>query len=135
MMKHLSIADIRELHGRLAQTRIRLLDEIQAAEADIHTAHEAREGEGGIGSDVSEITRFEELRRAEIAIDEEQLRSIEAAEARMGEGLYGICVTCGEPIMRERLLAMPAAVRCADCESRQAASSAGDGGERLGTGR
>lgn len=134
-MKHLSSSDIRELHARLIQMRTRLTDEIRAAEADIEAAHEARGGEGGFGSDVSEITRIEELRRSEMAIDEEQLRSIEEAESRMSEGRYGICVDCGEPIVRARLLALPAAVRCADCESRQASPPARDGGDRVGTGR
>lgn len=107
------------------------MDEIRTAEADIQAAHEAREAEGGFGSDVSEITRIEELRRSEIAIDEEQLRSIEEAESRMSEGRYGICMDCGRPIMRARLLALPASVRCADCESRRTAPSAGDGSERM----
>jgi DnaK suppressor protein len=134
-MKHLSNNDIRELHARLIQMRDRLADEIRTAKADIDAAHEARVGEGGFGSDVSEITRIEELRRAEIAIDEEHLRSIEEAESRMSEGRYGICVDCGKPIVRARLLALPAAVRCADCEGRQTAPPVRDSGERVGTGR
>lgn len=134
-MKHLSSSDIRELHTRLIQMRARLTDEIRAAEADIEAAHQAREDEGGFGSDVSEITRIEELRRSEIAIDEEQLRSIEEAESRMNEGRYGICADCGKPIVRARLMALPAAVRCADCESRQTVPPARDIGERVGTSR
>lgn len=134
-MKHLSSDDIRELHARLTQMRARLTDEIRTAKADIDAAHEARGGEGGFGSDVSEITRIEELRRSEIAIDEEHLRSIEEAESRMSEGRYGICVDCGKPIVRARLLALPAAVRCADCGNKQTAPPVRDGGERVGTGR
>lgn len=116
MTKHLSNNDIRELHLQLVQMRIRLLDEIQATEADIRQMHEAREGEGGSGSDISEITRIEDLRRSEIEIDEQQLRAVEDAESRMSEGQYGICADCGEPVMRERLFALPTAVRCTDCE-------------------
>lgn len=134
-MKHLSSSDIRELHILLVQMRARLIDEIRTAEADIQAAHEAREGEGGFGSDVSEITRIEELRRSEIAIDEAQLQSIDEAESRMSEGRYGICMDCGRPIVHARLLALPAAVRCADCESRRKAPSVGDGSEHVGIGR
>lgn len=122
-MKHLDNSDVRELHLQLVQMRTRLLAEIQAAEADIKAAHEAREGEGGSGSDVSEITRIEELRRSEMEIDEEQLRAVEGAESRMSEGLYGICTDCGEPIVRERLFALPTAVRCTDCERQQAGTT------------
>ena len=32
-----------------------------------------------------------------------EMRMIEAALARMNEGEYGFCVTCGEPISEERL--------------------------------
>ncbi|MBV6274446.1 TraR/DksA C4-type zinc finger protein [Alcaligenaceae bacterium CGII-47] len=96
--------------------KIRLLDEIQNAEADIKAAHEVREGEGRGGSDTSEITRFEELRRSEMEIDDNHLREVEEAEHRMSEGHYGVCVDCGKAIARERLFALPTAVRCAACK-------------------
>lgn len=115
-MKHLSCDDIRKLHMQLVQMRTRLLDEIQTAEIDIKAAHEALEGEGRGGSDASAIIRFEELRRSEIEIDENHLRSVEEAERRMSDGLYGVCADCGKTIARERLLALPTAVRCAACE-------------------
>ena len=116
MMKHLSNDDIRKLHIQLVEMRTRLLDEIQTAEADIKAAHEAREGEGRGSSDTSEITRLEELRRSEIEIDENHLRTIAEAELRISEGNYGICMDCGKAIARERLLALPTAVRCTMCE-------------------
>lgn len=115
-MKHLSSDDVRKLHMQLVEMRTRLLDEIHTAEADITAAHEAREGEGRGGSDTSEISRFEELRRSEIEIDENHLRTIEEAEHRISEGHYGVCMDCGKPIARERLLALPTAVRCKVCE-------------------
>jgi DnaK suppressor protein len=128
MMKHLSSDDIRKLHMQLVQMRTRLLDEIQTAEADIKAVHEAREGEGRGDSDASEITRFEELRRSEIGIDERHLRAVEEAERRMSEGQYGVCVDCGTEIARERLLALPTAVRCTACENKHAALSMRDYG-------
>lgn len=115
-MKHLSSHDIRELHMQLVQMRTRLLDEIQTAEADIKAAHEALEGEGRGGSDAAETTRFEELRRSEIDIDERQLGAVEQAERRINEGLYGVCVDCGKAIAPDRLFALPTAVRCTACE-------------------
>jgi DnaK suppressor protein len=120
-MKHLLSSDIQKLHLQLVQMRTRLLDEIQAAEAEIKTAHEAQEGEGRMGSDASEFIRFEEVRRSEIEIDERQLRAVQEAELRISEGQYGICTDCGAEIARERLLAMPTAVRCMLCENKQTA--------------
>lgn len=117
-MKHLSSDDIRKLHIQLVQMRTRLLGEIQTANADIKAAHEALEGEGRGGSDTSELTRLEELRRSEIEIDENNLRAVEEAERRMSGGHYGVCVDCGKTITRERLLALPTAARCTACEDR-----------------
>jgi len=42
-----------------------------------------------------------------------ELRLIDAALARMDAGNCGECVDCGEPIPRERLEALPFAIRCA----------------------
>ena len=43
------------------------------------------------------------------------LARIEAAEQRLDAGVYGICTTCGTPIARERLDALPATPTCVDC--------------------
>ena len=45
-----------------------------------------------------------------------ELRSIEAAEARLRDGTYGECVDCGGEIGFERLLAQPTAIRCVLCQ-------------------
>jgi len=46
---------------------------------------------------------------------EAELRRIEAALARVDEGDYGLCVTCGEEIARKRLELDPAIHNCIDC--------------------
>ena len=46
------------------------------------------------------------------------LREIDGALARIENGTYGICETCGEPISLERLEAMPWATQCIDCRRR-----------------
>jgi RNA polymerase-binding transcription factor DksA len=40
---------------------------------------------------------------------------VTAALARIEAGTYGICGSCGEPIDRARLQAMPEALRCVSC--------------------
>lgn len=47
------------------------------------------------------------------AAAQNELRMIEAALARMDEGEYGYCVTCGERIPEERLDLLPATPFCA----------------------
>jgi RNA polymerase-binding transcription factor DksA len=48
--------------------------------------------------------------------DLEELRDVEAALARIGLGIYGMCVDCGGPIPVERLTAFPTAKRCEPCQ-------------------
>jgi RNA polymerase-binding transcription factor DksA len=47
----------------------------------------------------------------------EALGEVEAAIARLGDGTYGPCERCGQPISPARLEAMPAAKRCITCAS------------------
>ncbi|MGB8932897.1 MAG: TraR/DksA C4-type zinc finger protein [Anaeromyxobacteraceae bacterium] len=44
------------------------------------------------------------------------LERIDAALARMDQGIYGACVDCGEEIEGRRLRALPHAIRCQGCE-------------------
>jgi DnaK suppressor protein len=48
---------------------------------------------------------------------EVSLPFIRAALDRIDRGTYGICDECGEEIPRERLVVVPAAIRCAPCQS------------------
>lgn len=53
---------------------------------------------------------------AEITRDVREIRAIERALHRLALGTYGTCVSCGQPIERERLEAHPTANRCAACQ-------------------
>jgi len=47
---------------------------------------------------------------------EDQLNDVNRALERIGEGTYGICTNCGQPIQAERLEALPWADLCIDCQ-------------------
>jgi len=53
---------------------------------------------------------------AEVTRDVQEIRAIERALKRLALGTYGVCVSCGQPIERERLEAHPTANRCAACQ-------------------
>lgn len=53
---------------------------------------------------------------AQVTRDMQEIRAIERALKRITLGTYGICVSCGQPIERERLEAHPTANRCAACQ-------------------
>lgn len=44
-----------------------------------------------------------------------EVEKIKQAISRIDDGSYGICLTCGEPIKKERLAALPYANRCLHC--------------------
>jgi DnaK suppressor protein len=56
--------------------------------------------------------------QAEVTRDLGELRELEAAERRIVDGRYGVCVDCGADIPFERLRAQPAAARCVRCQQR-----------------
>lgn len=47
-----------------------------------------------------------------------ELRELAAARERLENGVFGVCIDCGEPIDPARLKVAPAAARCAGCQER-----------------
>jgi DnaK suppressor protein len=97
------------------------LEELKRTRVAMH-----RESDGMRGSELAHVdnhpgdlgteTHEEELdQTAEILFEEEERRIAEARRA-LADGSYGICVNCHRPIPPERLLAVPEAVRCLDCQ-------------------
>ena len=46
-----------------------------------------------------------------------EIEAIRAALARIKDGTYGICISCGEPVGDKRLDAVPHAAMCIGCAS------------------
>jgi RNA polymerase-binding transcription factor DksA len=61
-------------------------------------------------SQLSDVDQAQERR------DLDEMVQIEAALYRLDAGTYGDCVECGEAIGLQRLMAQPAALRCAACQ-------------------
>lgn len=51
---------------------------------------------------------------------ESAIEDIRVALARISDGTYGDCSSCGEAINPERLEALPEAVHCVDCATEEA---------------
>ncbi len=71
---------------------------------------------------VGRISRMDAMQGQAMAVETERRRGVEiaridAALARMAEGEYGFCVTCGEDIAVRRLELDPAAAVCITCAS------------------
>jgi DnaK suppressor protein len=57
-----------------------------------------------------------DIENAELSRDLQELRALDAALARLGDGSYGVCGDCGRDIDLERLRHQFAAFRCFDCQ-------------------
>jgi DnaK suppressor protein len=103
-------ADIEE------QLRSRL-EEIQARLAELAKPPEAGAGIG-FGKRIGDGTNEAISRRNEIGVGNSLLvteEKLERALAKLGEGSYGRCDSCGGEIAPGRLEAAPESVVCIDC--------------------
>ena len=92
-------------------------DETRARVAELAKKPELGEAQGfgkRIGDGTTEaVERLNSVGTANsIAVT---LADVERALEKLGEGTYGICDSCGEPIGEERLEAIPWATLCISC--------------------
>jgi RNA polymerase-binding protein DksA len=100
-------ARARQLRDEIHQTLVKSDDEQYTMIAD-----QVRDLEDDSFADL-----MVDVNLAEIDRDLQELRLIDAAFLRIGDGSYGQCDACGSPIEFERLRATPFASRCFDCQS------------------
>jgi RNA polymerase-binding transcription factor len=99
---------------QLLRTR---LEEIQARLAELARPPEAGAGIG-FGKRIGDGTNEAISRRNEIGVGNSLLvteEKLQRALEKLGEGTYGRCDRCGEPIAPGRLQAAPESVLCIDC--------------------
>lgn len=91
-----------EIRTALTRMRVEGHEELLSGTSDV--------GDESLASLVTGITN------AEITRDAVELQDINAAEARLAAGTYGVCIDCGEPVPYDRLAAYPTAKRCLGCQ-------------------
>ena len=72
-------------------------------------------GTGSVGS--SDAADEDATHRTAVDAVDGLLDEVERALARLDDGTYGRCETCGEPIGDERLAELPVVRSCAVCEA------------------
>ena len=77
--------------------------------------------EDGVG--LASLTLLEDLTVGALQREQQLLAEVDAALARVSEGVFGLCERCGEEIPERRLKALPWARLCLDCAERRAALS------------
>ena len=98
-----------EILRKLTSQRVEFTQRLQAIKKDAGTGLNADSAEQVVELENADV--LNELAREA----EEELGKVNAAIARLKSGLYGVCVTCEEPIPKSRLSAYPAAVDCVGC--------------------
>ena len=114
-LDHRQIEDLRTiLKARARQLREEISQTLRKSDDEQYTmiADQVRDLEDDSFADL-----MVDVNLAEIDRDLQELRLIDAAFLRMGDGTYGLCDSCDNPIEIARLRATPFASRCFDCQS------------------
>jgi DnaK suppressor protein len=113
-------SELAAVRDTLAAEAAELRADIARTETDI--ADRLGDAIGEAGDDQADVGAKAYEREHELALTHnprELLAQTERALARIEEGTYGTCESCGEPIGKARLQAFPRAVRCVTCKQRQ----------------
>ena len=113
-------AELAELRGELEADVVHLRKEIHDAEQEIVGL--LRDGGDGAGNDQADVgsttlERDHEMSLANNARD--MLDQIERALAKIDDGTYGVCESCGNAIGKGRLQAFPRATLCVSSKERE----------------
>ena len=113
-------AELEAVRSELASEASVLRADIERAESDI--ASRLGDAVGDAGDDQADVGAKTFEREHELALTHntrELLTQNERALARIENGTYGTCESCGEPIGKARLQAFPRATLCVTCKQRE----------------
>jgi len=112
--------EIKEVLDELHEDRERVTRALEAQEAELVGL--MRDAGDGAGQDQADMgaTSFERDHELIVLNNErEKLAQIDRALARIDDGTYGICESCGNPIGKMRAMAFPRATLCLTCKQRE----------------
>src|SRR3546814_730030 len=113
-------AELAEVVKELDEQAVRLHAEVADQESELDAL--MRDAGDGAGHDQADMgaTSFERDHELTlVANSREMIAQIERALARIEDGTYGVCESCGNPIGKQRLMAFPRATLCMTCKQRE----------------
>lgn len=126
MAEHLSAQELREFDALLRQRHAQLREDVHNALMESEDSqYQALAGRVHDPGEESVADLITDLNIRQIDYLAQELYATESSFARMRNGTYGVCIDCGSQINIERLRAVPTALRCIDCQSRQEKDYAG----------
>lgn len=113
-------AEVQEVLDELQEARERMGALVRGQEEEL--AGLMRDAGDGAGHDQADVgaTSFE--RDHELTVvnyEREALEQMDHALARIADGTYGLCESCGRPIGKARQMAFPRASLCMACKQRE----------------
>ena len=114
--------DAARFRDELLAERRRVLDAIDYLHEENPGSMEDETEESPIDNHLAETASVTLDREIDYTLEENSehvLSAIDTALARIEDGTFGKCVTCGQPIGEERLAAIPWATQCIDCKRRE----------------
>lgn len=112
--------ELDEVVTELEEHRERLARIVGQSEEEL--AGLMRDAGDGAGHDQADVgaTSFERDHELTVlAKERESLAQIERALSHIDDGSYGVCDSCGNPIGKNRLMAVPHATLCMSCKQRE----------------
>ncbi len=103
-----------KMRDSLSAMRQEILDKLVTTNADFRAIVEEMDPKDVVDVASDDVDR--KMIEALGAQDIKRLKSIEAAIVRIQQGRYGLCMQCSKKIPQERLVALPYAVLCIDCQ-------------------
>jgi DnaK suppressor protein len=113
-------AELEEVLGELHGQRAHSSSIIEKQESELSGL--MRDAGDGAGHDQADMgaTSFERDQELIVLNNErDKLAQIERALARIDNGTYGVCESCGNPIGKMRAMAFPRATLCMTCKQRE----------------
>ena len=122
MARQLAKSTVEKYRARLEEERERLQELVQEYEQELEEARLSESSSdrspdpGNAEASSTKLEYAKELSLEQNTLD--LLSKVEWALAKIGEGTYGICESCGKSIPLARLDALPYATLCVDCARR-----------------
>ncbi len=104
------------MHEQLEGMKTKLLGEI---DSELRAEREANKDEGMDTYDLASEERDREINFILSDRERMKIKQIDDALARLDDGTYGECESCGLEIAEERLQALPFTRLCRDCQQEQ----------------
>lgn len=98
-----------DIRQRLIARKAELLDRLHRFEDELDTVADPDSEERAVQREGDEA-----MERLGLT-GQKEIEAIDAALARLGDGTFGICVTCGDTISSERLALLPQTPFCKVC--------------------